>query len=452
MSLFTKKDLGLLLPDTEPGDAMSLRHTRRLEETDEYEAPQPKVDSTKKVMRYRAGQVPDFAAVGEHMPDDGSRFLTGSKKAASSTTPASGQGQTPKQRRKVVAQVVKAVSVVGAPAPAAPTLAARLVESESEESDEEDDRRARLKNKLLAQKRDEPDLLLSESTEALALESESKPVARAVASSQLVSSESESSEWETDTDSSDGEQILKPIFVPKEARDTIREQEEKLRALEERDKALAARAVEKKAESRKLVAEVLQREESDAVQRMQEEATDSEMPDDTDGLNPEQEQKEWELRELRRLKRDRDAREEREREAAETLRRRNMTDEEREKEDAALGKRTEKEKKKWKFMQKYYHKGAFYVDDKSVTSENDVRRREADEPTLEDKTNRENLPAVMQVKNFGKSGRTKYTHLTDQDTTDHITPLKNDELRAQYASKLSGLKPINPAPFKRQRR
>ncbi|RHY35287.1 hypothetical protein DYB32_000249 [Aphanomyces invadans] len=382
-------------------------------------------------MRYRAGQVPDFAAVGEHMPDDGSRFLTGSKKAASSTTPASGQGQTPKQRRKVVAQVVKAVSVVGAPAPAAPTLAARLVESESEESDEEDDRRARLKNKLLAQERDEPDLLLSESTEALALESESKPVARAVASSQLVSSESESSEWETDTDSSDGEQILKPIFVPKEARDTIREQEEKLRALEERDKALAARAVEKKAESRKLVAEVLQREESDAVQRMQEEATDSEMPDDTDGLNPEQEQKEWELRELRRLKRyDLLHKTEREREAAETLRRRNMTDEEREKEDAALGKRTEKEKKKWKFMQKYYHKGAFYVDDKSVTSENDVRRREADEPTLEDKTNRENLPAVMQVKNFGKSGR----------------------LRAQYASKLSGLKPINPAPFKRQRR
>jgi hypothetical protein len=30
-------------------------------------------------------------------------------------------------------------------------------------------------------------------------------------------------------------------------------------------------------------------------------------------------------------------------------------------EDRAAGKNLQKEKKKWKFLQKYYHKGAFYV-------------------------------------------------------------------------------------------
>lgn len=65
-----------------------------------------------------------------------------------------------------------------------------------------------------------------------------------------------------------------------------------------------------------------------------------------------------------------------------------------------------------KFMQKYYHKGAFYQDDEAV------KTIDATAPTLEDKMDITILPKSMQVKNFGKSGRTKYTHLADQDTTD----------------------------------
>ena len=44
-------------------------------------------------------------------------------------------------------------------------------------------------------------------------------------------------------------------------------------------------------------------------------------------------------------------------------------------------------------------------------------KRDFSGATLEDQFDKTVLPKVMQVKNFGRSGRTKYTHLVDQDTT-----------------------------------
>lgn len=48
-------------------------------------------------------------------------------------------------------------------------------------------------------------------------------------------------------------------------------------------------------------------------------------------------------------------------EKEDTLRRRNMTEDERRMEDMMMGKHAGKDKAKIKFMQKYYHKGAFYM-------------------------------------------------------------------------------------------
>ena len=85
-------------------------------------------------------------------------------------------------------------------------------------------------------------------------------------------------------------------------------------------------------------------------------------------------------------------------------------------EDEKIGKGKKPEKAKWKFLQKYHHKGAFFMDDDTLAKagEGDVRNRATDGAVLEDKFDRAALPKVMQVKDFGFQGRTKYTHLSDQ--------------------------------------
>ena len=105
------------------------------------------------------------------------------------------------------------------------------------------------------------------------------------------------------------------------------------------------------------------------------------------------------------------------------------------------------ERRNLQFMQKYYHRGSYFLDG----GEWDVRKGEAEgkwdflAPTGEDKDiDKSKLPAVMQVHNFGRMSRSKYTHLSDQDTTDRSEEgwwhAKRDNLEKDYVGRLGGMK------------
>ncbi|KAK3370340.1 micro-fibrillar-associated protein 1 [Podospora didyma] len=142
--------------------------------------------------------------------------------------------------------------------------------------------------------------------------------------------------------------------------------------------------------------------------------------DDTDDLDPEAEKAAWVLRELRRVRREREAIEAKERELAELERRRNLTSEERAAEDAAhiAAQQSEKEGRgKMSYMQKYFHKGAFFGDSEeaaALASRDVMGARFADEVK-----NRELLPKSLQMRDMtklGKKGATRYRDLASEDT------------------------------------
>ncbi|MEW5302120.1 MAG: hypothetical protein WDW36_004930 [Sanguina aurantia] len=237
--------------------------------------------------------------------------------------------------------------------------------------------------------------------------------------------EEEESEEE---DEGTGRRLLKPIFVAKESRETIAARDR----LEAEEAALAEadrkRVEERKLETRAILLERLTMEEAAAKAAA---AGPKELEDvDTDEEGDSVEAYEsWKGRELRRIKRDHEEKETLEAEAELKEKLKNMTELERALWEKANPKDSvaDKGKEKWRYLQKYWHKGAYFqenADDvRGTTGVDSIFARDFSGPTGEDKFDKNLMPAVMQVKNFGRSGRTKYTHLLDQDTTRADDPL-----------------------------
>lgn len=143
--------------------------------------------------------------------------------------------------------------------------------------------------------------------------------------------------------------------------------------------------------------------------------------DDTDGLDPEAEYAAWKLRELQRLKRDREALIAREKEIEEVDRRRNLTAEERDREDREFLDRQKQEREQGRsdtqYLARYHHKGAFFQGDETAEF---LKKRDVMGARFEDQVSDKSvLPEYMRLRDMtklGKKGRTRYTDLKGQDT------------------------------------
>ncbi len=244
------------------------------------------------------------------------------------------------------------------------------------------------------------------------------------------SSFSSSSEDATNTDGGPPK-LFKPVFVSKAKRDANAKAEAAAREdggdddQNEEEKIMIKKQNAKEAVQREITLEY-QREVAEKDYAGEEVNTDS---DDDDEEEARKNYEQWKMREFKRVVRDRCKQRLEMEEEEERERLRNMTEEERELYATKLkalkdAKEHGKEKSKMRFMQKYYHKGAFFQDagdDEFATTEKaEIFNRDFNEATNAEKgVDRTTVPEAMRLRQgqFGKAGRSKWTHLSNEDTT-----------------------------------
>ena len=232
--------------------------------------------------------------------------------------------------------------------------------------------------------------------------------------SQGHSSESESeSENHERYDIYHGPKLEKPVFIPRSQR--VSDGQSMMEAEEQQlDQVRSKRLEERKEEAHQMVEMAIRFDQNKGSDG----DSDTEIPDDTDDPNDMEEYEAWKLRELRRVFREKSAETGREREKTETLQRRSMTDEQLMKinrqmaSDKGLPDPSLESKSKMMFGQRYYHRGAFFVEKVKVGDQTHYEGAEIYNRDFsgqaEGDVDRASLPKVLQTKAPGFRGQTKY--------------------------------------------
>lgn len=246
------------------------------------------------------------------------------------------------------------------------------------------------------------------------------------------SEEEDDSEEEDSSSESDAPVLVKPTFISKAKRaqaatnKPVVAASTKPAATNTDDDAAAA--AKRKEQTLALAEHSLQHQADLEALLQQTTALDAELAkvDDTDDTDPAAERAAWRLRELARLQRDREALVERERarEELETLRE-STTEQQREAEAIARRRQREQDEQDAKrkagedqssgnYMQRYYHKGAFFQEDEFI------KNRDFSGALEDDYHDKRILPKALQARTSGEvglRGRTKYRSLAEEDTS-----------------------------------
>ncbi len=209
-----------------------MKHTNnRRDQTEEFQPLVPKVDLSKRVSRYRAGFIPEWAKNEDGADEEEDiTFLPQHPKGKDVDMAAAAPAEQP--RRRFQAKLIDQADGVTFEAKRSPEKSSEDESSEDESADEIDARRQRIRARALEKQMAIQDQVQNHLLEQRTPLMNQNELVQQDQKEREDEEKSESSEWETDTDDEDEDEskrmaMMKPIFVRKSHRGTIQEQEEK---------------------------------------------------------------------------------------------------------------------------------------------------------------------------------------------------------------------------------